>query len=76
MAHPARAALPDAGEVAIDGTVQTVAMVGGKGALTLPSPRAHVTIDPQGKLLCQSDEMDRFRDFTEAAKAKAAGGKS
>jgi hypothetical protein len=44
--------------------------------LTLPSPRAHVTIDPQGKLLRQSDEMDRFRDFTEAAKTKAAGGKS
>ena len=63
-------------EVAIDGTVQTVAMTGGKGELTLPSPRAHVTIDPQGKLLRQSDEMDRFRDFTDAAKTKAAGGKS
>jgi aminopeptidase N len=63
-------------EVAIDGMVQTVAMTGGKGELTLPSPRAHVTIDPQGKLLRQSDEMDRFRDFTEAAKTKAAGGKS
>jgi len=56
-------------EVAVDGKPQIIAMTGGRDELTLPSARAHIVIDPQGKLLRQSDEMDRFREYTEATKA-------
>lgn len=63
-------------EVSVDGQLQTLAMSGGKGQLTLPSPQAHVIIDPNAKILRQSDDMDRFRDWTEADKAKTTGAKS
>ncbi|MDP9163968.1 MAG: M1 family peptidase, partial [Pseudomonadota bacterium] len=63
-------------EVSVDGQLQTLAMSGGKGQLTLPSPQAHVIIDPNAKILRQSDDMDRFRDWTEADKARTTGAKS
>jgi hypothetical protein len=48
-------------EVAVDGVVHTVPMTGGHGSLTLPSWSSLVTLDPDSKILRQSDEIDRYR---------------
>jgi aminopeptidase N len=48
-------------DVLVDGKPQTVAMTAGHGTLALPSPQSLVTIDPDGKILRQSDAIDRFR---------------
>ena len=50
-------------DVAVDGKVQTVAMTGGRGSVTLPSPNSIVTIDPASKVLRQNDAMDAYRDW-------------
>ncbi len=50
-------------EVAVDGVRQTVPMTGGRGSITLPSDKSLVTLDPGTKILRQSDEMDRYRDW-------------
>lgn len=57
-------------ELLVDGQPQTVAMTGGRGTVTLPSASAHVVIDPNARILRQSDSMDRFRDWTAAQAAK------
>jgi aminopeptidase N len=48
-------------EIKVDGRTQVVPMTSGHGALTLPSPFSLVTIDPETKILRQSDAIDRFR---------------
>ncbi|QIK77863.1 M1 family metallopeptidase [Sphingomonas piscis] len=56
--------------VEVDGQRSTVAMNGGRGALTLPSPQALVTIDPDSMILRHAEEMDRFRDVGKSAASK------
>jgi aminopeptidase N len=48
-------------DVMVDGKLQTVPMTSGHGSLALPSPDSLVTVDPDSKILRQSDAMDRFR---------------
>jgi aminopeptidase N len=48
-------------DVMVDGKLQTVPMTSGRGSLDLPSPDSLVTVDPDSKILRQSDAMDRFR---------------
>jgi hypothetical protein len=48
-------------DVLADGKLQTVPMSSGHGTLQLPSPNSLVTVDPDSKILRQSDAMDRFR---------------
>ena len=56
-------------EVEIDGAVQTVAMIGGRGEIAVPTD-AHVLIDPQNKVLRQMDVIDELQTY-KAARAKA-----
>ena len=48
-------------EVEVDGTTRLVPMTSGHGTLTLPNAYSLVTIDPDSKILRQSDAIDRFR---------------
>jgi hypothetical protein len=48
-------------EVRVDGRTEVVPMSSGRGTLTLPGPFSLVTIDPDSKILRQSDAIDRFR---------------
>ncbi|WP_294070718.1 M1 family metallopeptidase [Sphingomonas sp.] len=48
-------------DVRVDGRIEIVPMTGGHGSLTLPSPLSLVTVDPESKILRQSDAIDRFR---------------
>jgi aminopeptidase N len=48
-------------DVLVDGKLQTVPMSSGRGTLQLPSEQSLVTVDPESKILRQSDAMDRFR---------------
>lgn len=52
-------------EVAVDGTVQTLAMDGGTATLTVPAG-AHVVIDPEAKLLRRSQAMDEYQAWARA----------
>ena len=63
-------------EILVDGQPRTLAMASGSEVVTLPSATSRVSIDPAGKLLRQSDDMDRFRLWDEAEKAKKAPAKS
>jgi aminopeptidase N len=49
-------------DVLVDGKLQTVSMGSGHGTLQLPSDDSLVTVDPDSKILRQSDAMDRFRN--------------
>lgn len=49
-------------EVEIDGKVRRVAMRGGAGRIAV-SPTSHVVIDPQAKLLRQSDAIDAYQSW-------------
>jgi aminopeptidase N len=69
---PGGIAFPMPVEVMVDGALQTVAMADGRGTISLPSANSHYAIDPAGKLLRQSDAMERFRKWDEADKAKKA----
>ena len=60
-------------EVLIDGERTTVPMTNGRGTVPLPAPNALVTVDPDGAILRQSDEIDRFRDDPEATKPYGTG---
>jgi hypothetical protein len=59
--------------------VVTVAMRGGKGVVRLPSPRAHVVLDPDARVLrydpaiaeWQRQEEDKRKDAAAAAKSKS-----
>jgi aminopeptidase N len=59
-------------EVRVDGQVQTVPMTNGQGSVSLPNANSGWTVDPAGKVLRQSDAIDRFRDWTASEAAKAA----
>ncbi len=59
-------------EVAVDGKRQVVPMSGGKGTIALPGPYSLVTIDPDSKVLRQSDAIDRYRDDQTSKRAKGA----
>jgi hypothetical protein len=48
-------------DVLVNGKLQTVPMSSGRGALQLPSTDSIVTVDPDSKILRQSDAIDRFR---------------
>jgi len=48
-------------EVRVDGRTEVVPMSSGHGALTLPNAFSLVTVDPDSKILRQSDAIDRFR---------------
>ena len=48
-------------DVLVDGRLQTVSMSGGHGTLQLPGEHSLVTVDPDSKILRQSDAIDRFR---------------
>jgi aminopeptidase N len=48
-------------DVLVDGKLQAVPMISGHGSLALPSADSLVTVDPDAKILRQSDAMDRFR---------------
>jgi aminopeptidase N len=48
-------------EVAVDGKRQLVPMTGGHGSIVLPAWSSLVTVDPDSKILRQSDEIDRYR---------------
>ncbi|WP_395944451.1 M1 family metallopeptidase [Brevundimonas sp.] len=56
-------------EVEIDGALQTVPMTDGRGAITAPAG-AHVLIDPQNKVLRQSDVVDALQAYKAAQKPK------
>ena len=56
-------------EVGVDGKRQVVPMIGGHGSLELPSWYSQVTLDPDSKILRQSDEIDRYRDDQTSKKA-------
>ena len=60
-------------EVEVDGRVQTVAMAGNKGSLAVPFG-AHVVLDPSGKILRRSADIEAFQAWQkeQAAKAPAA----
>ena len=58
-------------DVAVDGKTVTVPMTGGHGTVPLAGPYSHYVIDPQGKVLRQSADMDRFIAWDKADKAKA-----
>ena len=49
-------------EVEVGGTRQIVPMQGGHGSIVLPAWYSLFTLDPDSKILRQSDEIDRYRD--------------
>ncbi|WP_448665114.1 M1 family metallopeptidase [Sphingomonas sp. CJ20] len=49
-------------EVAVDGTVQTVAMTGGKGSVAVPVG-AHVVVDPQSRILKRSAAVEAYQRY-------------
>ena len=57
-------------EIEADGTRMTAAMAGGRGSVTLPAPDAHVVIDPESKILRQSDDIDAFQAWQRAEQAR------
>ena len=58
-------------EVEVDGRVQTVAMTGNRGSLAVPRG-AHVVLDPSGKILRRSADIDAFQAWQKEQAAKAA----
>ncbi len=58
-------------EVEVDGQVQTVAMTGNNGSLTVPRG-AHVVLDPSGKILRYSADIEAFQAWQKEQAAKAA----
>lgn len=58
-------------EVEIDGQVVTVPMPGGRGSVALPTPDAHVVLDPRWKILRDDPAISAWQ-AQERAKAKAA----
>jgi hypothetical protein len=48
-------------DVDVDGKRQVVPMSSGNGSIELPNWYSRVTLDPDSKILRQSDEIDRYR---------------
>ncbi|NCP11576.1 MAG: M1 family metallopeptidase [Sphingomonadales bacterium] len=62
-------------DIAIGGDVVSVPMADGTGSIALPDAKAHYVLDPEGKILRQSDDVDAFQDWmkeVQAARADAA----
>lgn len=59
-------------EVEVSGKVTTVAMPGGKGAIALPAPDAHVVLDPRWAILRDDPAITAWQAQEKAAKAAAA----
>jgi aminopeptidase N len=57
-------------EVEVDGRVQTVAMSGNSGSLAVPAG-AHVVLDPSGKILRRSADIEAFQAWQKEQAAKA-----
>lgn len=51
-------------DIQVDGERMTLAMMEGCASVTLPTPGAHVIIDPEAKILRQSDAIDAFQNWT------------
>lgn len=50
-------------EVRVGNTVQRLAMTGGRETIRLPASRMHVVLDPEGKILRQSNMIDEFQRY-------------
>jgi hypothetical protein len=61
-------------DVEVDGKLQTVAMTGNRGSLSVPA-HAHVVLDPSGKILRRSADIDAFHAWQREQSAKAAAAK-
>jgi aminopeptidase N len=61
-------------EVEIEGKRVTLPMAGGKGSITLPSPKAHVVLDPDARILRHDPAIEAWRK-QEADAKKAADAK-
>lgn len=48
-------------EVKVGDETVSLPMTGGKGSIPLPKATTHVVIDPEGKILRQSDDIDAFQ---------------
>jgi len=59
-------------EVKVGDRIVTVPMTGSRGTVPLPAADTPFVLDPNGKLLMQSDAIDQARDFTAAEAAKKA----
>ena len=59
-------------EVDVDGQRQVIPMANGRGTVTLPNPNSVVTVDPDSKILRQTDAIDRYRDDQAKKKPRAA----
>jgi hypothetical protein len=59
-------------EVAIDGQTVLMAMAGGAGSVDIGDPRAHVVIDPAGKVLRYDPAIAEWQAWTKAQQAKQA----
>ena len=57
-------------EIWADGMPLTVDMEGNRGSVELPSPDAHVVLDPHAKILRQSDDIDAFQAWQAAQTAE------
>ncbi|MBH9537031.1 M1 family metallopeptidase [Novosphingopyxis sp. YJ-S2-01] len=57
-------------EIWADGTPLTVDMEGNRGSVELPSPDAHVVLDPHARILRQSDDIDAFQAWQAAQTAE------
>ncbi|WP_187335304.1 M1 family metallopeptidase [Novosphingopyxis iocasae] len=57
-------------EIWADGTPLTVDMEDNRGSVELPSPDAHVVLDPHAKILRQSDDIDAFHAWQAAQVAE------
>jgi aminopeptidase N len=69
LAWDAGAAFPMPVEVAVDGKVQTVAMTGGRGAISVPRG-AHVVIDPDARVLRRSIAVEEMQQWRKAQQGK------
>jgi hypothetical protein len=58
-------------EVEVAGKLVKVPMTGGKGSVRLPSPTAHVVLDPKAKVLRYDPAIAAWQQQEEARKAAA-----
>ena len=69
---PGRGAFPMPVEVRVGDRIETVAMTGGSGTLAVPDG-AHVVIDPAGKILRRSADIDALQTWRYQEAVRAAG---
>jgi len=59
-------------EVEVEGKIVKLSMAGGMGRLRLPTPAAHVVLDPDARILRYDPAIEAWRKQEEASKKKAA----